>query len=108
MLQFPGCASFDISVINSHFRGGALCQTLYWVCNGYCFIPFNCTETQELEFSFFCEIKLRLRNDVYQDAPMVQAHGRRAVYSYSFNFLLPSSLLPCLPALSPSSATSDF
>lgn len=58
------------------------------------FILSNCIETQELEFSLFSEIKLRLRNDVYQDAPMVQTHGRCSVYSYSFHFPLPPSFPP--------------
>ena len=64
------------------------------------FILSNCIETQELEFSLFSEIKLRLRNDVYQDAPMVQTHGRCSVYSYSFHFPLPPSFPPP-PSLHP-------
>lgn len=61
------------------------------------FILSNCIETQELEFSLFSEIKLRLRNDVYQDAPVVQVHGRCSVYSYSFHFPLPPSFPPLPP-----------
>lgn len=94
MLQFPGLQALI------HQLSIAISEVVPCVrhCTGYVmdtvFIPSNCIETQELEFSLFSEIKQRLRNDVYQDAPVVQTHGRHSVCSYSFNFPLPPSFLP--------------